>query len=292
VADGLLFTTSDPDSDGCVLCDDIGIRIFDFADPANPILLSEIGPPDSAVHNVSYSDGLLTATSISTDRLSIYDLTDPTAPALIATWLTALEPDFPPPPPHGTGEIRDPAPHDQVVMGDTVYVAHAFGFSAVDITDPTHPEATWEFFVDMGGHNIWPVGDGAHIVTTREIVGGHMQIWDVSDSDDPIEVASYNTGEDHCIHNVVVDGDHLFASWYKDGVLVFDITDPADPVLLGQYDTNDDPVEVIDMGMGPVPDIRGAWGVWPFGDHIAVGDTERGLIILDFFPITVERSAL
>jgi hypothetical protein len=35
--------------------------------------------------------------------------------------------------------------------------------------------------------------------------------------------------------------------------------------------------------------FQGAWGVGPFGNHIAVGDLVRGLVILDFHPNRVER---
>jgi hypothetical protein len=288
IGGGLLFTAVDPDSDGCVLCDEVGIRIFDFSDPADPQLLSEIGPPDSQVHNVSYLDGFLYVTSISDRTLSIYDVTDPSTPQRIGTWSSEITLP-PPPPPHGGSDEPSAVPHDQVALGDRLHVAHVFGFSEVDISDPYHPETTWEFQVDMGGHNIWPMNDGVHVVTTQEIVGGHMRIWDFSDPDAPLEVANYNTGDEHCIHNVVVDDNLLWASWYKDGVLVFDVTDPTEPVLLGQYDTNDSPIELVETDLGTAPDIRGAWGVWPFGDHVAVGDTERGLIIVDFFPVTVTR---
>jgi hypothetical protein len=288
IGGGLLFTTVDPASDGCTLCDEVGIRIFDFSDPADPVLRGEIGSPDSEVHNVSYLDGFLYVTSSSDDILSIYDVTDPSDPQRIASWSSEIElPPPPPPAPHGGSVEPGASPHDQVAIGDRLLVAHVMGFSEADISDPHNPETVWDFFVERGGHSIWPLSDGVHVATTQEIVGGHLRIWDMSDPDAPVEVASHTTGEEHCIHNVYIDGNLLWASWYKDGVLVFDVTDPATPVLLGQYDTNEDEIELLDFGTGPVPDISGAWGVWPFGKHVAVGDSERGLIILDFFPVTV-----
>ena len=53
----------------------------------------------------------------------------------------------------------------------------------------------------------------------------------------------------------------------------------------GQYDTYDGPLMMPEDPNGQaMPPISGAWGVWAYGDHILVGDTVRGLIVLDYIP--------
>ena len=36
-------------------------------------------------------------------------------------------------------------------------------------------------------------------------------------------------------------------------------------------------------GQAPPP-IMGAWGICPYGNHVVVGDTMRGMLLFDFFP--------
>jgi hypothetical protein len=67
---------------------------------------------------------------------------------------------------------------------------------------------------------------------------------------------------------------------------VLDVSEPSQPVEVGFYDTFDedgpDAADPIHSLVGSRFD--GAWGVWPYGPHVAVGDMRRGLILLDYFP--------
>ena len=50
----------------------------------------------------------------------------------------------------------------------------------------------------------------------------------------------------------------------------------------------DGPIVTPDGPDGDVlPPISGAWGVWAYGEHILVGDTNRGLIVLDYIPYSI-----
>ena len=88
----MLFTAVDPDADGCNLCDDIGVRVYDFSDPKNPALLSTIESPASWVHNMTYSAGYLYLASMMEEAVAIVDMSDPQNPTRVATWYAELEP--------------------------------------------------------------------------------------------------------------------------------------------------------------------------------------------------------
>ena len=80
IFDNLLFAAVDADSDGCTLCDGIGIRMYDISDPLEPVLLSEISDPTTSVHNLYYEKGFLYVASQSERTLAIFDIRTPTEP--------------------------------------------------------------------------------------------------------------------------------------------------------------------------------------------------------------------
>jgi len=278
IFDGLLFTAVDPDADDCTLCDDIGVRVYDFSDPENPILLSTIGSPASWVHNMTYSDGYLYLASMMEEAVAIVDMSDPKNPTRVATWYAELEPFSNIRPGPGGG------PHDMVAQGDRLYVAHFTGFSIVDISDPTHPSALASVHVDKGMHNVWPNETGTLMVGTQEVFDGPLTLWDISDLGAIQLLDSISTGTDRCVHNGYFDGDSILAAWYIDGVFSFEI-EANRLVETGHYDSYPGETPTTPEGDPlPVPPIEGAWGIWSFGKHMIVGDTERGMLILDHYP--------
>ena len=280
--DGLLFTAVDAESDGCLLCDDIGVRIFDFADPENPILLSTIGGLDSAVHNLSYSKGFLYLCSMIGQELVVYDVRDPSNPVRINTWTATADPNAT----HLHG--NQGGPHDITAIGDRLYVAHVFGFSILDISDPYRLIELGSQEVYMGMHNVWPNDSGDLLIGSQEIAGGPMTLWDISDPQNIQQLYSLSNGDETCIHNAYFRGDTIFAAWYVDGAYVFELDENGLPEERGHYDTYDGPIVTPDGPNGDIlPPISGAWGVWAYGDHILVGDTNRGLIVLDYIPYSI-----
>lgn len=282
VFDDLLFTAVDPDSDGCELCDDIGVRIYEFSDPADPKLISTVGSPAWAVHNMTYSNGYLYLASMAEGAIAIIDVRDPDTPQRIATWYA----DETPGPAHGPGGST----HDMTAQGDRLYVAHVTGFSIVDISDPVNPVTLSNTRVEMGMHNVWPNADGTRMVGTQEIFGGALSLWDISDPSAIAQLDSRSTGDDRSVHNGYFDGNTVFASWYLDGVFSFSVEGDVFTET-GHYDTYDGSPPIPPDGTPPPgPPIEGAWGLWTYGDHVVVGDTERGMVIVDHFPQVVEQT--
>ena len=286
IGDGLMFTNGEcgcrVDTPEWEAYDKIGVRIWDFTDPWDPDLLGTIGGdehPAQSVHNVSYGDGVVYVTDNISDGVGIYDVSDPTTPVHLGDWQ----------PPDGGGV------HDQVVIDGLLYVAFWTGFAVVDVTDPANP-VDLQLVVREGPsalHNLWPSSDGRYVFTTDEMPGGHVQVYDLETEE---QVAMFQADPAHVVHNVHVRDEFLFVSSYLDGIHVLDVSDPTDPVLVGWYDTIDesipadhqhDTAEPVGEHEHPEPLYDGAWGIWPYGDVLAVGDMRRGLILLDHVPDVV-----
>ena len=281
IFDNILFAAIDPESDGCSLCDGVGIRMYDISQPSSPKFLSEIGEPTTAVHNLYYDKGFLYVASQSESVLAIFDVRDPKNPNRIASW----QPNMVSPP-----FVLDPgiSSHDMVVKDNILYVAHGLGFSLVDVSNPYLPKDIENQYIEFGTHNIWPTEDGSYILTTREISSGPLQIW--SQNSETFELEYTNAHDIISVHNVHVRGNYAFVSWYTDGVYVFLLDDIQEPTEIGYFDTYDQDIPFFeDMVSGTIlPPIMGAWGICPYGNTIVVGDTMRGLLLFDFFPLYIE----
>jgi hypothetical protein len=78
---------------------------------------------------------------------------------------------------------------------------------------------------------------------------GGVRIWDYSDEENPVLASIFDTvcsaSPDpipECdprgtwsVHNVIVEKDKAYFSWYSDGVLVLDISDPYNPVEVARW---------------------------------------------------------
>jgi len=262
--DGVVYAASDNSPAG------VGVWILDLSDPADPVELARV---PGAVHNLHYGDGHLYLADLDAEAVTILDVADPSDPAWVAEWPLTL------------------GVHDVTWVDGLLYVASPGGLAILDVTEPSDPVLVLEHTLMPGNpadgfHNVWPSSDGTHLFTTHEAIGGAIKTWrfpyDVLE-----EVSAWPEDEPNCAHNVHVRGDHAFAAWYLEGVRVLDVSDPAAPVLIGSYDTFDETAQ----RSGEFPDIRGAWGVWPYGEQVVVSDTETGLWWFDFYPVTVTADA-
>jgi hypothetical protein len=119
---------------------------------------------------------------------------------------------------------------------------------------------------------------------------GGVRIWDYTDPSNPELAATFDTScsastapsEDcnprgtYTVHNVQVEGDKVYISWYSDGVLVLDITSPAFPVETARFKKTT--AEFQEQNGG----IQDVWGVYKIENRpwIYASDRNGGLYVL------------
>jgi choice-of-anchor B domain-containing protein len=240
-------------------------KIFDISNPASPV---PAGTFQSA-HNITLHEGYMYK---SIEGLTIYDLATPTSPQQV--WF-----DF------------RPGGHDATVQNNILYDFHGrAGTFIYDVSNKASPVLLGgvEHPNDLGiayHHNGWPTADGKHLFITDEIGTSVMPdiiVVDISNPSNMGKVGQYSD-PNATIHNVMVVGDLLFASYYVAGVRVFDITRPWDPILLDTYDT------------APAYTgnniFEGCWGIYPFAPSgvIYASDMQNGLYLFTYpgLPVAV-----
>jgi len=117
---------------------------------------------------------------------------------------------------------------------------------------------------------------------------GFVRIWDYTDPENPVLASTFNTVNSlnesgppdprgtYSVHNVIVEGDRAYISWYADGVVVLDISDPYNPVEIARYHVEGPEFENKNSG------IQDVWGIFkPEGqDIIYASDRNGGLYLL------------
>jgi choice-of-anchor B domain-containing protein len=225
-------------------------RVVDLADPFNPTVLAD-GFPSAHTLQVSAS-GILYAEF---PGLRIYDLSDPTSPALL----------------YQTGGEG----HDSTPLGTRLYDFHGRDGTVIwDVTDPSDPD-TLGVISDPAivfHHSGDATADQNTLFVCDELIthpGPDVTIWDISDPATPVRIGRIAEA-DATVHNVYVVGDLLYAAYYSAGFAVFDVSDPVHPVRAAGYDTSKR------TGEGFVGAI-GAFVVSP--GRVYVCDIENGLFV-------------
>ncbi|NHN46509.1 twin-arginine translocation signal domain-containing protein [Halostella sp. JP-L12] len=248
-----------------------GITLVDVSDPTDP---TEIGFVDVGhhIHNNFLADGYAYLTvnesgeaAFSEARTTIVDVRDPTDPEIVGEY--RLKDDFPE---FAMGGVS-PC-HDIYVQDDLLYQAFwDAGVVVADVSDPTDPQLVTQFgdAPDADGpgfdleryltppgnaHYVQPSPDGDLVYVGAETFPGvvkddpadddygGIRIFDVSDYDDPQELAEIRPPDVDAFrtsHNFDVTANRLHASWYNGGLTVHDVTDPTAPDTVASYHTDD-----------------------------------------------------
>ena len=254
---------------------DRGIDIYDTTNPANPQLVNMISQNDGSLalnqcHNLwpVPDRDLLYCASTETGEVVIMSIGNggvgsPTAPVFLNSFGS----------PNGGIGV-----HDVYAKGNRLYVAFLNGGMAIyDNTTPSTPVLLGTHMYEGNfTHNLWPTPDGNYLLTTDEVVGGKLQVWDISDPANIQFVTDYGQNDNAVIHNVEMVGDRAYISYYTEGLTVLDVSDPTAPTLL----VADDYVTGPDADpKNPFSGFRGAWGVEPVPPLVYVSDIETGLLI-------------
>ena len=232
-----------------------GIQIVSVDDLDNPVLINTIDDFGSS-HNIWIYNGYLYVVGTLTGcDIWIYSLENPSMPLQVGCW---------------DGEYI----HDIDVYNEKIY-ASAINSSTIYILDIENMDeievlASWNY---PGKAHDCSVHQSENIlVTADEMLSGHMKIWDISNYNNIELMGEFFTDMEHSIHNVYIENNLVFCSYYADGVRVVDITNPTEPIEVAYYDTSE--FEGLYVGN---------WGVYPFlpSGNIIASDIQNGLFILD-----------
>ena len=266
VADGLMFVGLETSNLGC--------QIVDVRNPYLPVRLTDVDVMNS-VHNVFYDQGWLFLVDAVSPTLEIVDLRnyDPDdAPIRItaSTWTLT-----------GVGERV----HDITVRDGRLYAAAWDSLRVYDTTNLATEAPT--FLGSAPGyavHSSWPTDDGRFLVVAEEHVAGGLELYEIVEHGDSVSLVErdyfhISTLDTTSVHNPLVDGYRVYASFYAAGVQVLDI-DPVTKtfVPVASFDTTPD--------TGQDGLFAGCWGVYPFlgADKVLATDRSLGLSVIEVDP--------
>jgi hypothetical protein len=135
------------------------------------------------------------------------------------------------------------------------------------------------------------IGAPGDVITASVVPNGWsgVRIWDYSDPANPILASTFNTvcsadpvdpscdpDGTYSSHNVIVEDNLAYISWYAEGVIVLDISDPYNPVEVARYHQAGEAFEEANGG------IQDVWGIYKLENKpwIYASDRNGGLYIL------------
>ena len=121
---------------------------------------------------------------------------------------------------------------------------------------------------------------------------GYLRVWDWSAPEGPLQIGSYKTPNssgtrdvnagDYSIHNPLLVGSDIYASWYTDGIRVIDVSNPAAPRETAHFVPPSQNNPVKPSQRGTLTNAAEVWGVArdPVTGLIYASDMNSGLWIL------------
>lgn len=176
------------------------------------------------------------------------------------------------------GEFDNWYCHDAFAQGNLLYGAHiSDGFlSIIDVTDHSNPILiNTQITPNSFTHNVWVTSDDQYAVTTDEIAGAFLTLYDVSNPNNIQETDRIQSspGKNIIPHNAFILGDSLIiTSYYTDGITIHDMQRPNNLVEIASFDTHPHQNST----------FNGSWGVYPYlpsGLQLA-SDISEGLFVI------------
>jgi hypothetical protein len=267
-----------------------GIVILDIRTPAHPTVVTSFTENLTAgVHNVWIEGDIVYAVNDGTRALHIIDISDPRNPEQVGRWQI---------------ENEDRYLHDVTVRDGLAYLSYwndglvildvGAGIAGGTATEPKEVSRyvyRGEFGSETYGntHHAIPYGDyvfvGDEIFGCEECVNGprgYVHVIDVSDIENPKEVAWYRVPEAGT-HNLWVEDDRLYVAHYQGGLRVVDISGELRGNLYAQGREIGWFMTDASEGDGVFrPNAAMAWGPQPYEGNIFVSDMNAGLVVVDF----------
>jgi hypothetical protein len=255
-----------------------GIVVLDLEDPAHPTVMAELTDSLTAgIHNVWIMGDVVYAVNDGTSAMNIIDMSDPANPSLAGRW--ELRP----------GDT-DKSLHDVWAEDGYAYLSYwDDGLVILDVGAGTHGgTATEPAFVSSiaypagNTHVAWRDRDYVFLgdeIGTADGMRGYIHVIDVSDIDNPVEVAKYDLPEAGA-HNVWVADETLYVAYYQGGLRMIDVSGTLRGDLyrqgreIGIFRTS------AGEGEGMVPNSPQAWGPQVFKGHVFVSDMFSGLWVI------------
>ncbi len=265
-----------------------GITLIDITNPADPETITHYTEGlTGGVHNVWFVGDLVYAINDGTLDVHIIDISDPANPFEAGRW--------------GLDKPNKYL-HDVSVVDGIAYLSYwNDGLVMLDVGDgrwggtPTEPQpiSSYSYLYDINGalfgntHHAIRYGD--YVFLGDEIFGcpgcdgprGYIHVVDVSDIENPREVAEYRLPEAGS-HNLWVEDDLLYIAYYQGGLRIVDVSGELRGDLLAQGR------EVASFMTTPEGESSTmAWGPQPYKGNIFVSDMRTGLWVMNLAPARV-----
>jgi hypothetical protein len=239
----------------------------------------------------------------------LIDITNPSAPAEVSNW--GVWHDLGGPPAPGVGCDPDAEYGHSVepsADGRRAFVSYwDSGFIELDVNNPAKPlyrtRTAYGLTADGDGHssnfdegrNLLFSADedfGKSCGSSTEKGFGYLRVWDWTAPGGPRQVGSYKTPNssgtkdvnagDYTIHNPLLVGNEIYASWYTDGIRIIDVADPANPRETAFFVPPSANNPVKPSQRGTLTNAVQVWGVAhdPVTGLIYASDMNSGLWIL------------
>ncbi len=255
-----------------------GIVVLDLADPAHPTIMAELTDSlTGGVHNVWINGDAVYAINDGTSAMNIIDMSDPANPRNMGRW--ELRP----------GDTNKSL-HDVWAEDGYAYLSYwDDGLVILDVGAGTHGGTPMEpqyvssiSYPEGNTHVAWRSRDYVFLgdeIGTSDGMRGFIHVIDVSDIDNPVQVAKYDLPEAGA-HNVWVEDDVLYIAYYQGGLRIVDVSGTLRGDLyrqgreIGFFRTNAGPDDAV------VPNAPQAWGPQVFKGNVFVSDMNSGLWVI------------
>ncbi|MQG73725.1 MAG: choice-of-anchor B family protein [SAR202 cluster bacterium] len=236
-----------------------GMQIVNLANPDNPVLVRTWGANKwGNAHNIAMdeAEGVAYVCGTNNGMLAI-DLTqNPENPTHIGTYNREY--------------VHDLHPKDGLAHLAEIYDGKYRIVPTANLNYPTLDSITTP---GAFTHNTWANEDNTLCITTDEVGGGRIAMYDCSNTGNIQFLDDFTVNNNTIPHNAFIIGDYVYISWYTEGLVVVDMSDPNDLKKLASYDTSP---------YSPGSGYEGAWGCYPFSPSgvVYISDRGEGLHIL------------